>query len=128
MHELIVRMSGSAADVLDAYNQIVARMTNATVAGIGTPGVRTSYARVDEIGVGLVAMVHVDEHGIVRSGEYIAPDPHPAWVQPTGAHDSYPVLRLDGEPTRVLHNGQAWENSSGTVNSWEPGVFGWTQV
>lgn len=48
------------------------------------------------------------------------PEPIPAWVQPTGAHDSYPAGAV------VSHNGQIWDNTHGDNNSWEPGVFGWT--
>ena len=122
-------MSGDEADIIDAYNQIEARMTNATVAGVGTPSARTSYARVDNLDTDeLVQMLHVDEFGVVREGEYIAPDPYPEWIEPTGAHDSYPEVRLDGDPTRVMYQGEAWQNTSGGVNSWEPGVAGWTRV
>lgn len=43
----------------------------------------------------------------------------PAWVQPTGAHDAYPLN------FKVTHNGQNWENTGSNANVWEPGVFGW---
>lgn len=55
----------------------------------------------------------------------IVEDGYPAWIQPTGAHDAYAI----GE--RVTHNGQDWEVTQGDgsgLNSWEPGVFGWTQL
>jgi hypothetical protein len=29
---------------------------------------------------------------------------------------------------RATHAGKLWKNTSGAVNSWEPGVFGWTEV
>jgi hypothetical protein len=47
---------------------------------------------------------------------------YPAWVQPTGAHDAYP-LRF-----RVTHKGQDWENTGSAANVWEPGVFGWVKI
>jgi len=40
------------------------------------------------------------------------------WVQPTGAHDAYPLGAL------VKHNGEIWE-SIVDANVWEPGVYGW---
>jgi hypothetical protein len=51
------------------------------------------------------------------------PDPGtglPAWVQPTGAHDAYPV------GAEVMHNGKAWRNTH-PANAFEPGVFGWVE-
>ena len=47
---------------------------------------------------------------------------YPAWVQPTGAQDAYPL------GARVTHNGQDWENTGSAANVWEPGVFGWVVV
>jgi len=44
-----------------------------------------------------------------------------AWVQPTGAHDAYPI------GARVTHNGHTWE-SWVAANVWEPGVYGWNQI
>lgn len=127
-HEIIARIVfENEAQAVDLMAQIQARMTNATVAGVGTPSLRTSYARHEADGT-LVSMVHADEWGITRSGEYEKPDPYPAWIQPSGAHDSYPMTRLDGQPTRVTHNGQNWESTHDGANSWEPGVFGWVQV
>ena len=40
------------------------------------------------------------------------------WVQPTGAHDAYPIDAL------VLYNGQVWR-STVADNVWVPGEFGW---
>lgn len=45
----------------------------------------------------------------------------PQWVQPTGAHDAYPL------GAEVTHNGQDWR-SDHAANVWEPGVFGWTVI
>ena len=42
------------------------------------------------------------------------------WVQPTGAHDAYPV------GAKVTHNGSLW-TSDVDANTWEPGVYGWTK-
>ncbi len=47
--------------------------------------------------------------------------PLSAWVQPTGAQDSYQI----GD--RVTHNGNTWESTANN-NVWEPGVFGWVIV
>ena len=57
------------------------------------------------------------------SGWHDAPESGlPAWVQPTGAHDAYP---LNAE---VTHNGQNWRNTGSNANVWEPGVFGWIVI
>lgn len=48
-------------------------------------------------------------------------DEYPAWVQPTGAHDAY------GKGDKVTHNGKRW-TSDVDHNTWEPGVYGWTEV
>lgn len=42
----------------------------------------------------------------------------PAWVQPLGAHDSYPAGAV------VSHAGRVWENAHPGLNSWEPGAVG----
>ena len=42
------------------------------------------------------------------------------WVQPTGAHDSYPL------GITVTHEGKAWESLT-PANVWEPGVSGWRE-
>lgn len=51
-----------------------------------------------------------------------AADQFPAWVQPTGAHDAYPLN------AQVSHNAQHWKNTGYAANVWEPGVFGWVVV
>jgi hypothetical protein len=51
----------------------------------------------------------------------IVVDGYPAWVQPTGSSDAYPL------GFKVTHNGQDWE-SDYPANVWEPGVFGWTAL
>ena len=49
-------------------------------------------------------------------------DEFPMWVQPLGAHDAY-------EPgAKVSHNGKNWVNVHTTLNTWEPGVYGWNIV
>ena len=52
------------------------------------------------------------------------PDPYTAWVQPTGSHDAY-ILGA-----KVTHNGRLWECTqvNAGVNSYEPGVWGWTDI
>lgn len=52
------------------------------------------------------------------------PDPAqewPEWVQPTGSTDAY------AQGAKVSHNGKQW-TSDVDANTWEPGVYGWTEV
>jgi hypothetical protein len=49
-------------------------------------------------------------------------DGPPAWLQPTGAHDAYPLGFI------VTHNGQTWQNTGSAANVWPPGIFGWTVI
>ena len=129
MKELICRIVGPDAHVADAYNQIKARMLHMTAIKLGQPGERTSYARLENPDTGeLIEMLHIDEVGIVRVGEYVAPNRYPVWKRAAGAHDAYPAHTLKGEVTRVRHKGKIWENIHGDGNSWEPGVFGWEEV
>lgn len=46
---------------------------------------------------------------------------YPAWVQPTGSHDAY------AKNDKVTHNSKKW-TSDYDANTWEPGVFGWSEV
>lgn len=46
---------------------------------------------------------------------------YPAWSQPLGAHDAYPL------GAKVSHNGKKWVSDVAS-NVWEPGVYGWTEV
>lgn len=50
-----------------------------------------------------------------------APDEPAVWVQPTGAHDAYPL------GSQVTYNGKTWE-STVADNVWRPGEFGWVEV
>ena len=45
----------------------------------------------------------------------------PDWVQPVGATDAYP------KGAKVSHNGKHWISDVDN-NTWEPGVYGWTEV
>lgn len=45
----------------------------------------------------------------------------PAWVQPLGAGDAYPLDAI------VTHDGFTWKSTT-PANVWEPGVFGWVQI
>ena len=49
------------------------------------------------------------------------PDEPAVWVQPTGAHDAYPL------GAQVTYNGKVWE-STVDGNVWKPGEYGWTEV
>ena len=42
------------------------------------------------------------------------------WVQPTAAHDSYPL------GITVTHGGKTWESLT-PANIWQPGVSGWRE-
>ena len=44
----------------------------------------------------------------------------PEWIQPTGAHNAY------AQGAKVSHNGKHWI-SGVDANTWEPGVYGWTE-
>lgn len=58
--------------------------------------------------------------GVANWREFVE-DGFPAWLQPTGAGDAYPV------GFRVSHLSQNWQNTS-PANTFAPGVFGWTVV
>lgn len=45
----------------------------------------------------------------------------PEWIQPTGSTDAYRYR------AKVSHNGKHWI-SDYENNTWEPGVFGWSEV
>lgn len=45
----------------------------------------------------------------------------PEWIQPLGAHDAYST------GAKVSHNGKHW-TSDVDGNTWEPGVYGWTEA
>ena len=44
----------------------------------------------------------------------------PEWIQPTGAHNAY------AKGAKVTHAGKRWV-SDVDANTWEPGVYGWTE-
>lgn len=46
----------------------------------------------------------------------------PEWIQPTGAHDAYPLN------AKCSHNGKHWINTGKDGNEYEPGVWGWDEV
>lgn len=51
----------------------------------------------------------------------ISLEEYPEWVQPAGAHDAYQ------KGAKVTHNSKKW-TSDVDANTWEPGVYGWTEV
>ena len=74
-------------------------------------------------GQGGVTWVEVDrpltqEERIETLTEELDTYKYPAWVQPLGAHDAYPI------DSRVSHKGKRW-TSTVDNNVWEPGVYGW---
>jgi len=118
------------ADAQDAYDQIRARAQNASVARIGEAGERSSHSLYGEEQadgtISIIARWHLDDFGILRDGE---PDPNdpPAWIEPSGSQDAYPLTDVRGDPVRVAHSGQIWQNNT-DANTWEPGVAGWDAV
>jgi len=112
------------------FDQSKAVAVNSSVNNLGEAGERTSYFGVyDEQPDGTLVPVrlwHKDSFAIVRETPIDPTDP-PAWIQPTGAQDSYPALDVRGNTAKVTHNGSTWTNTHGNGNSWAPGVFGWTQ-
>jgi len=120
------------ADADHIYNQAKSAAVTASVARIGQAGERTSHCGVfDEQPDGSLVkdrQWHIDRFGIVRETDPVPDDVIPDWVQPAGAQDAYPAMDVFGNPTRVTHNGQVWENSHGDGNVWAPGTFGWVQV
>lgn len=46
---------------------------------------------------------------------------YPAWVQPAGAHDAYPINAM------VTHGGKNWRSTVAS-NVWTPGVYGWIEI
>lgn len=51
----------------------------------------------------------------------ISLEEYPEWKQPTGAHDAY----MKGD--KCSHNGKHWVSDVDN-NTWEPSVYGWTEV
>ena len=45
----------------------------------------------------------------------------PEWIQPTGGHDAYAA------GSKVSHNGKHWISGI-DANTYEPGVYGWTEA
>lgn len=45
----------------------------------------------------------------------------PEWIQPTGAHNAY------AQGDKVIHNGKHWISDI-DANTYEPGVYGWTEA
>lgn len=61
-------------------------------------------------------------YGWTQTGYFIpVAGPPPAWVQPVGSEDAYPL------GAEVTHNGFVWV-STVAANVWEPGVYGWDKV
>ena len=63
---------------------------------------------------------NVSQPGVANWREVVTSG-YPAWLQPTGAGDAYPV------GFRVTHLGQNWQNTS-PANTFAPGVFGWVVI
>lgn len=45
----------------------------------------------------------------------------PEWIQPTGAHDAY------SKGDKVSHQNKHWISDVDN-NTWEPGIYGWTEA
>ena len=117
------------ADATDAFDQLEARATNSGIVGLGSASESTSYTLLMDDSGTVQDGFYVDTFGIVREGEYEpSPNTYPLWQPVTGAENAYPATNAAGEIARVEHNGHEWENAHGNGNSWEPGVFGWTDL
>lgn len=95
------------------------------------------WAAVQEAGEGGGAVTLADCEAFIASQDLTESEPFgrmdfildevagaedaPAWVQPQGAHDAYPM------DAAVTHNGKAWR-SLVVANVWQPGVSGWRLV
>lgn len=130
----LVTIHATFADKADAdhvFNQALSVATNASVARIGQAGERTSHGAVfneSENGtLTIESQFHKDRFGIVRRGNPENNDAPPAWVQPTGSQDAYPLLDIYGNPVVVMHDGESWQNQSNN-NTQAPGVFGWLNL
>lgn len=64
---------------------------------------------------------NVWEPGVSGWREEVEDGGAPAWVQPTGGHDTYPLGAV------VTHAGRRWESTAAS-NAWEPGTYGWTDL
>lgn len=119
------------ANATNLYNQAKALAVNASVARIGQPGERTSFCGVyTEAADGTLTPVtqwYIDRFGIVREGQPAPDNQIPAWVQPTGSQDAYPITDVLGNPTQVTYNGSTWQNTT-AANTYAPGTYGWTKV
>jgi hypothetical protein len=131
---LLLAEFASIGDARQLFETARSTAQNASVAGIGTAGESFSYSRVlDEDNAvitrtgGGPASWYIDIFGILRDGLPGSPDGPPAWIQPTGAQDAYPLLDVFGNPARVTFNGQVWQNTT-AANTFQPGVFGWDAV
>lgn len=51
----------------------------------------------------------------------VSADEWPEWIQPVGSSDTYK------KDAKVSHNGKHWI-SDYENNSWEPGVYGWSEA
>lgn len=60
-------------------------------------------------------------HEVLNIWRRVWDEEWPDWVQPTGAHDAYDL------GAKVTHNGKKW-TSDIKANTYEPGVYGWTEV
>lgn len=80
---------------------------------------RTTYSAHPSTYPALIRTVH--EPGV------IAP-----WKQPIDQYDAYKLVNpFNGKPDQCTHNGFTWKVTQGDGsgnNTWEPGVFGWTEV
>lgn len=88
-----------------------------------TQGLAVHHAGVHWLNTVSTGMPNVWPPGVAGWRAYEADGEGRAiWVQPTGAHDAYPV---GFGP--VAHAGRLWVSTT-PANVWEPGVFGWTEV
>lgn len=95
-------------DLVEASNEELMTAADLVTGELDRRGrIEQAEAQIDEIVRGVLAAEGVE--------------PGDPWVQPTGAHDAYPV------GWTVEHDGAVWESLT-AGNVWEPGVSGWRTV
>ena len=120
--ETLARMAREATDraILDATAALMADAHTDGEPWAKPTGAHDAYplgAIVTDAGKTWVSLIpaNVWAPGVSGWREVITGGGIPAWVQPTGAHDAYPL------GAQVTHNGRTW-TSTVAANVWPPGT------
>jgi hypothetical protein len=89
--------------------------------GAGDPNIRNTGDRVTVDGKTWESLIDNNVWAVPIGWREIVAQGYPAWVAPTGAHDSYPL------GFKVTHKGRNWESTIPN-GVWEPGVYGWKVI